>query len=136
LGNWNAKRGVKGRQGTQKRKRRKAMGSIYQRGNTLWIKYYRNGKPYRESSHSDKQTAAKRLLRLREGQIVEGKFPGLNAEKTTFKELAKDYLTYYEVNGLKSYFRADISARHLEDFFKDYLTYAITSVTRDSARYS
>jgi hypothetical protein len=30
------------------------MGMIYLRGNTFWVKYYRNGKPYRESSHSDK----------------------------------------------------------------------------------
>ena len=30
------------------------MGSIYLRGNTLWIKYYRNGKPYRESANQTK----------------------------------------------------------------------------------
>jgi hypothetical protein len=28
------------------------MGSIYKRGNTYWIQYYRNGKPYRESTRS------------------------------------------------------------------------------------
>lgn len=31
------------------------MGSIYKRGNIYWIKYYRRGKPYRESSESEKR---------------------------------------------------------------------------------
>jgi hypothetical protein len=28
------------------------MGSIYKRGEVYWIKYYRNGKSYRETSNS------------------------------------------------------------------------------------
>ena len=48
------------------------MGSIYKqkKSKNWWVKYYRNGKPYRESSHSTKESKAKRLLKLREGQIV------------------------------------------------------------------
>ena len=40
------------------------MGTIYRRKgkNVLWIKYYRNGKPYYESSHSDKKEVAKKTL--------------------------------------------------------------------------
>ena len=38
------------------------MGMIYKRGKTYWVKYYRNGKPYYESSKSHKETDAKRLL--------------------------------------------------------------------------
>ncbi|MGD0235042.1 MAG: site-specific integrase [Syntrophorhabdales bacterium] len=93
------------------------MGAIYQRGNTLWIKYYRNGKPYRESTHSDKESEAKRLLRLREGQITEGKFPGLQAERTKWDELKDDLLTEYKVNGRKSLWRLEISVDHLEKHF-------------------
>ncbi|NOS35934.1 MAG: site-specific integrase, partial [Deltaproteobacteria bacterium] len=37
------------------------MGSIYKRGSIYWIKYYRAGKPYRESTQSSKESAAKRL---------------------------------------------------------------------------
>ena len=40
------------------------MGRIYQRGNMLWIQYYRAGKYYRESAHSDKETDAKKLLKI------------------------------------------------------------------------
>ncbi len=52
------------------------MGSIYKRGQTYWIKYYRNGKPYYESTHSQKEPDAKRLLKSREGEISQGKLPG------------------------------------------------------------
>lgn len=48
------------------------MGSIYKRGNIYWIKYYSNGKPYRESTKSSKEADAKRLLKKREGEISGG----------------------------------------------------------------
>ncbi len=52
------------------------MGCIYRRGNKYWIKYYRNGKPYTESGHSDKKEVAKKLLNTREGEIAKGQLPG------------------------------------------------------------
>jgi hypothetical protein len=48
------------------------MGSIYKRGQTYWLKYYRNGKPYYESTKSTKETDARKLLKKREGEISEG----------------------------------------------------------------
>jgi hypothetical protein len=57
------------------------MGMIYRRGKTYWIKYYRNGKPFYESSGSEKETDAKKLLKSREGSIVDGKFNGLKVER-------------------------------------------------------
>jgi len=78
------------------------MGSIYKRGSTFWIKYYRGGRPYRESTNSEKITEAKRLLALREGQVVEGRFPGLHVERVRIAELAEDYLRDYEINGRTS----------------------------------
>ncbi len=44
------------------------MGHIYKRGRVFWIKYYRGGKPYQESSRSDKETDAKRLLKFGRGK--------------------------------------------------------------------
>lgn len=94
------------------------MGTVYKRGAVYWIQYYRNGKPFRESSGSRKETDAKRLLRKREGEIAEGKMPGVYFDKVTFNELAEAYLLDYEVNGLKSMQRADIAVRcHLRPFF-------------------
>ena len=80
------------------------MGNIYQRkwrdkktgemveGKTLWIQFYRGGRMFRESSHSEKESDAKRLLKAREGQVVEGRFLGLRVEKIRFEELAEDFL--------------------------------------------
>ena len=51
------------------------MGSIKKRGRVYWIQYHRNGKPYRETTKSKKESDAKRLLRKREGEISEGKLP-------------------------------------------------------------
>jgi integrase len=93
------------------------MGSIFRRGFVYWIKYYRGGKPYRESSHSKRESDARRLLKLREGQIVENRFPGLRVEKILFDELAEDLLADYRVNGKKSISRAEQSLKHLTAHF-------------------
>lgn len=103
------------------------MGAIFKRGNIFWIKYYRSGKPYRESSHSEKETDAKRLLRSREGQIADGKFYGLRAEKTTFDELEQDLVNDYKMNGKKSLVRALRSASHLKKKFEGWRANNITT---------
>lgn len=86
------------------------MGMIYRRkwkdpktgqeieGKIWWVKYYKHGKPYRESSKSEKESDAKRLLKKREGEIAEGKIPGIYFDKVRFEDLAKDFLTDYKVN--------------------------------------
>jgi hypothetical protein len=93
------------------------MGSIYKRGEIYWIKYYRHGKPYRESSHSDKITKAQKLLKKREGEISEGKLPGICFEKVTFDDLAKDLLTDYRINGKDTIAKAERSVKYLKEFF-------------------
>lgn len=93
------------------------MGSIYKRGDIFWVKYYRNGKPYRESSDSSKESVAKRLLRSREGDIANHKFNGLRVERITFDELAADVITDYKVNGNRSLERLEYSLKHLNTFF-------------------
>ena len=90
------------------------MGSIYLRGKTYWIQYYRNGKPYRESTKGKKEVDAKRLLKLREGEIAQGKLPGIYFDKVRFDELAEDFLTDYRVNQRKSLVRAERSTNHLK----------------------
>tara|TARA_Y100000294_G_C8555297_1_gene336941 strand:- start:53 stop:1156 length:1104 start_codon:yes stop_codon:yes gene_type:complete len=93
------------------------VGTIYKRGEIFWLKYYKNGKPYFESSKSKRKGDAKKILKLREGHIVEGKFRGLSAEKIRFEELAKDFLNDYRINGKKSIEKAKRSIRHLKAFF-------------------
>ncbi|MCK5186461.1 MAG: site-specific integrase, partial [Deltaproteobacteria bacterium] len=103
------------------------MRNLYRRGNIWWIKYYRNGKPYRESTKSTKETDAKRLLKLREGQVSEGKFPGLTANRVRFDELAEDFINDYKINGRKSLERAKISINHLRSMLEGVRVVDITS---------
>ena len=94
------------------------MGCIYKRGNTYWLKYYRNGKPYQESSRSKVKQVAKALLKRREGEISQGKTPGVVFDKVTFDELAEDFLRDYRINQRKSLARAEICVRHLKTHFE------------------
>jgi len=103
------------------------MGSIYKRGEVYWIKYYRNGKPYRESAKTEKETDAKRLLKHREGEISQGKIPGVYFEKVRFDDLAKDFLTDYRINERKSMIRAERSVNHLKRSFEGFKVTDITT---------
>lgn len=94
------------------------MGSIYRRGEVFWIKYYRNGKPHRESARTDKESEAKKLLRRREGEIAQGKIPGIYFDRIRFDELAEDFLADYRINGKKSLIRAERSVNHLKRTFE------------------
>lgn len=94
------------------------MGSIYKRGDVFWIKYYRYGKPYRESSKTDKITEAQRLLKKREGEIAEGKLPGIYFDKVTFDNLSKDLVTDYTVNGRDTLKRVQWSIGCLKESFQ------------------
>jgi len=103
------------------------MGTIYQRGNIFWIKYYRHGKAYRESTRSGKESDAKKLMKLREGQIEEGRFAGLKPERIRFEELTEDFINDYKMNGKKSLSRAKRSLKHLRAYFEGYKAIDITT---------
>jgi len=94
------------------------MGSLYRRGRIWWIKYYRNGKAFRESSRSKKISDAKRLLQKRDGEMGKGEFLGPKTERVRFEELAGDFLNEYRANNRKSLVWAKRRiARHLTPFF-------------------
>jgi hypothetical protein len=92
-------------------------GHIYKRGSVYWIKYYRGGKPYYESTKSSKEAEAKRLLRQRLVQISEGRFLGLRPERVRFEKLAQDFINDYRINGKRSLDKAERGVRHLQRFF-------------------
>ncbi len=78
------------------------MGCIYKRGATYWIKYSREGRAYYESSGSKKHEDAKRILRLREGDIERGVPVTPRIGRMRFEEAADDLLTDYLVNKRRS----------------------------------
>jgi integrase len=78
------------------------MGTLYKRGAVWWIKYYQNGVGMRESSHSTKESKAKSLLKLREGDIEHGLPVNPKLNRIRFDEAADDLETEYAVNGRRS----------------------------------
>jgi len=107
------------------------MGMIYKRGNIWWIKYYKNGKSFRESSKSPKKMVSKRLLDRREGNIAQGKAPGIHFEKVSFDELAENFLRDYRINQKKSLVRAERSVNHLKKVFQGTRATEITTPAID-----
>lgn len=93
------------------------MGHIYQRGSIYWIKYYRDGRPYRESAHTDREATATKLLKLREGEISKGELPGIYFDKVRFEELVKGLLTEYQIKQRKSLDKVCIYVNHLKESF-------------------
>lgn len=97
--------------------RKRGMGCVYKRGQIYWIKYSLRAHPYLESSYSNKEGDAKRLLKMRLGQMADGRFIGPRADKVLLKELCEDFLNDYRINGKRSLDKAQRSVRHLLDFF-------------------
>src|SRR5438876_3429303 len=108
------------------------MGSLYKRGNVWWVKYYRNGKPLRESSGSEKESEAKRLLRLREGDIARGAPVTPKMGRVKLDELAQDVITNYRINQKKSLGHLERRFRkHVLPFFGGRCASAITATDVD-----
>lgn len=95
------------------------MGTMYQSGKKgiWWIRFYRNGKPYYENSRSPRKKDAERLLKLREGQVADGRFTGVRTERVRFEEMKEDFLNDYRVNGKRTLDKAEEKAERLAGFF-------------------
>src|SRR5215470_14191424 len=100
-------------------KSKKGNGSVFQRGGVWWVKYYRNGKAYRESSGSDKEITARKLLKRRLSEITLRQFIGPDAERVTIRQLAEDYLNDYRINGRKSLDRAERMVKRYDEDGKE-----------------
>lgn len=102
------------------------MGTVYKRGNVWWIRYRQNGKNVFESSKSGKKSVANELLKSREGDITKGIEPNRAYDKTKYRDLRKDMLNEYEING-KSVRRLKVSLKHLDPHFNGLKAVQITT---------
>jgi hypothetical protein len=59
------------------------------------VKYYANGRPYRESTGSSLERDAKNLLNRRLGEVASGRTINPRAERTKVGELLDDLLIEY-----------------------------------------
>jgi integrase len=92
-------------------------GSIYLRGKVYWIKYYKDGKPLRESARTGDFETAQAELAKRINEVKHGKTPNIQLPRVKFDDLSEDFLRDYRINGRKSLARAKFSVMRLEAFF-------------------
>jgi integrase len=103
------------------------MGYHYQRkqrdgtkGGVWWVQYYSNGKRMRESTHTKKETEAKRFLKEREGRVVTGQIILPRADRIPYEELASDLWQHYEATGQRNLKEAATRLNPLGTFFRGY----------------
>jgi integrase len=78
--------------------RTRGLGSLFQRGRIWWICYYSNGRRLRESSNSEKETVAVKLLKRRLADAASGKPIGPEVERTTLRDLCGMLENDYTIN--------------------------------------
>jgi integrase len=78
------------------------MGQIRKRGEVYWIRYYRNGKRLEESTRSSDRDVARRLLKMREGDVAKGVPVSPANSRVTFDNAAEDLEREYKQNGRRS----------------------------------
>ncbi len=105
------------------------MGTLYKQRKSryFWIKYYRDGRPIRESTRTEKESEARRILRQREGDVAAGRPVLPRADRVRFEELADDLLNDYRVNRKRSLDRAERSVDHLRRYFGGWRAVNITT---------
>jgi len=93
---------VKAEAQKEKARRLKGFGYIYQRGPVWWIRYSVHGKDFRESSGSEKDTDAMRLLKSRWQEVGRGRFIGPSADRVMMDDLLDALEVNYTINGRRS----------------------------------
>lgn len=75
-------------------RRPRGSGSLFQRAgsNFWWIQFHRDGKCYRESTHTAKESQARRILQRRLGEAASELFIAPQTAKIRVSELAEDFL--------------------------------------------
>ena len=95
----------------------RGMGRIFKRGSVYWVAYYHRGEEHRESSGSENENNARKLLKKRIGETSRGQLIGPTEEKLMFDDLAKFLTTDYEINRKRSIESVRLSLKHLREFF-------------------
>src|SRR5437867_11557074 len=94
-------------------------GSIYLRGNVYWIKYYKDGKPFYESSESAKSGDAERLLDQRRAEIYSGTHLDNQARRLTVGTLLNSLERDYKINGKDHEWAERVGRKHIRPYFGD-----------------
>jgi integrase len=95
------------------------MGSVRPRGQGRFILSYAgpNGRRVRPTIQAATRAEAERVLKQLEGELARGRPLLASANKVTFEDLAKDFITDYEVNGRRSVGKARKTVQKLGEVF-------------------
>jgi integrase len=106
-------------QSSHSSKRPRGTGAILRRKNSpyWWIQFYRNGRGFRESTHTTDRRKAERMLARRLASVASGQFIEPKHERITVGVLYEALLTNYEVNQRAS---LDGAKQRWEKRLKDY----------------
>jgi len=95
-------------------KRKRADGSEYVYENPIWhVAYYHRGEELRESSHSEEEKEAIKLLKRRAQDLGRG----VVGTRLTFEQLTEHLKNDYRINDKRSLDSVELSIRHLWDVF-------------------
>ena len=95
----------------------KGFGSLYLRGNIWWIRYSVRGKDFRESSKTERQADAMRLLKQRWQEVGKGRFIGPSEQRVLVDHLFESLMDNYIINRRRSIGSLTWRLRHLRSFF-------------------
>jgi len=94
----------------------RGMGRWFKRGRLWWIAYYYRGEEKRESSESESESLARKLLKRRLAEIHSGRFTP-DEDRLTFDQLVEGLKDDYRVNGRRSLKTVEFYIPHLRSFF-------------------
>ena len=93
-----------------------ACGARFSRG--WWVKYYANGVAIRENAHTEKESEARRFLKLREGRAASGEPFHTRIDRIQYEEVAQDLRTHYATSGGRDLKECEFLFGHLGAFFR------------------
>jgi integrase len=97
-------------------RRKWGQGRVYPRGRRWWIKFYKNGEPFFESSGSESERDALRLLRKRIGEVAADRFLP-QEHRLMYADLRRGLFEDFKLHERRSLESLPYWVAHLEAYF-------------------
>ena len=101
-----------------RRKKRDPTTGILEEQGPYWMKYYIEGRPIQESTKTFDKDSAKRVLKIKEGEIASGHYRGPSMDRVYFEDLSALVEQDYRMNRRKTLRRITEYRKHLEPHFR------------------
>jgi integrase len=94
-----------------------ADGSVFKRGRIFYVQYYRHGKCFQESSHSENERDARRLLKQRLAEAASPKFVGPSEQRFMYSDMEKGLVDDWRIKQNPALKSLPYWLRHLKRHF-------------------